>query len=88
MGWLFRSLYSSIGKKFVMAITGVSLISFLTIHLIGNITLYFGPEAFNGYVQTLDIVKPVIRIVEVILALIFIFHIMFAIILYIENWKG
>lgn len=88
MGWLYRSLNSSIGKKFVMAITGVSLISFLTIHLAGNFTLYFGPEAFNGYVQTLDIVKPVIRIVEVILALIFIIHIFNAIRLYIENKKA
>ena len=88
MGWLFRSLNSSIGKKFVMAITGVSLISFLVIHLAGNFTLYFGPEAFNGYVQALDIVKPIIRIVEVILALIFILHIINAIRLYIENWKA
>ena len=88
MGWLFRSLNSSIGKKFVMAITGVCLLSFLVIHLAGNFTLYFGPEAFNGYVQTLDIVKPVIRIIEVILALIFILHIFNAIKLWAENRKA
>lgn len=88
MGWLFRSLNSSIGKKFVMAITGFCLVSFLVIHLAGNLTLYFGPEAFNGYVETLDVVKPLIRVVEVILALIFIFHILNGIRLWIENKKA
>jgi succinate dehydrogenase / fumarate reductase cytochrome b subunit len=88
MGWLYKSLTSSIGKKFVMAITGFSLISFLVIHLAGNLTLYFGPEAFNGYVETLDIVKPLIRIIEVILALVFIFHILDGTLLYFENKKA
>ena len=71
-----------------MAITGFSLISFLVIHLAGNLTLYFGPEAFNGYVETLDIVKPIIRIIEVVLALVFIFHILEGTLLYFENKKA
>jgi succinate dehydrogenase / fumarate reductase cytochrome b subunit len=73
MSWLVKSLNSSVGKKFVMAATGIGLIIFLLIHLIGNLTLFGGPEAFNGYVATLDIVKPLIRVIEVGLALVFIF---------------
>ncbi len=85
MGWLSEALGSSIGKKFVMAITGIGLILFLIIHLIGNLTLYGGPEAFNGYVETLDIVKPLIRVIEVVLALVFIFHIFNGVKLWFEN---
>ena len=85
MGWLSKALNSSIGKKFVMAFTGLGLIIFLIIHLIGNLTLFGGPEAFNGYVDTLDIVKPIIRVIEVGLALVFIFHIINGVRLWIEN---
>ena len=88
MGWISNFYKSSIGKKFVMAVTGLSLILFLIVHLIGNLTLYIGEEAFNGYVAALDVVKPIIRVVEVILALVFIFHIYNGIKLWYENKKA
>jgi succinate dehydrogenase / fumarate reductase cytochrome b subunit len=88
MGWILKFANSSIGKKFVMAVTGFALILFLVIHLAGNLTLYIGEETFNGYVTTLDIVKPLIRIVEVILALVFIFHIFNGIKLWLENKRA
>ncbi len=88
MGWLTTSLNRSIGKKFVMALTGSLLMLFLIIHLIGNLTLYGGREAFNGYVETLDAVKPVVRVIEVILALIFIYHIFNGVRLWWENKKA
>lgn len=88
MGWLFEALGTSIGKKFIMAITGIVLILFLIIHLIGNLTLFGGPEAFNGYVETLDIVKPIIRVIEVFLALVFILHIFNGVKLWFENKKA
>ena len=88
MGWLMKFVNSSIGKKFVMALTGSLLILFLCVHLIGNLTLYFGEEAFNSYVSTLDIVKPIVRVVEFILALIFIFHIYFGVVLWFNNKKA
>jgi succinate dehydrogenase / fumarate reductase cytochrome b subunit len=88
MSWLVKSLNSSVGKKFVMASTGIGLILFLLVHLIGNFTLFGGPEAFNGYVNTLDIVKPLIRVVEVGLTLVFVFHIFNGIRLWIENKKA
>ena len=88
MGWLVQSLNSSIGKKFVMALTGISLILFLIVHLAGNLTLYFGKDAFNGYVETLEVVKPLVRVIEVILALIFIFHIYNGLRLWLENRKA
>jgi succinate dehydrogenase / fumarate reductase cytochrome b subunit len=40
---------STIGRKAVMAVTGVILFGFVLGHLTGNLTLYLGPEAINGY---------------------------------------
>jgi len=84
MGWL----NSSIGKKFIMALTGTLLMLFLLVHLIGNIMLYFGPDAFNTYVKILDSIKPLIRVIEIILALIFIYHIYYGIRLWLQNKKA
>lgn len=88
MGWLSESLNSSIGKKFIMAITGISLILFLVVHLVGNLTLFIGKDAFNLYVDSLDKVKPFIRVIEVVLAAIFVFHIFNGLKLYFENRKA
>lgn len=88
MGWLLKALNSSIGKKFVMALTGICLILFLVIHLVNNLTLFAGPELFNTVVKNLDGIKPLIRVVEVILASIFILHIFNGVRLWIENKKA
>lgn len=88
MGWLSEAFGSSIGKKFIMALTGIGLILFLIFHLVGNLTLYGGHEAFNGYVETLDIIKPIIRVIEVGLGLVFVFHIFNGIRLWLENRRA
>lgn len=85
MSWFKTFLNSSIGKKFVMAVTGSFLLFFLLVHLIGNITLFYGPEAFNGYVKTLSTVKPLIRLIEVVLLAVFLFHVYNGVKLWIEN---
>ncbi len=40
---------STVGRKVVMAVTGVILIGFVFVHMIGNMQLYLGPEALNHY---------------------------------------
>lgn len=40
---------SSIGKKLVVAVTGLVLVLFLAGHLIGNLVVFLGPEPFNEY---------------------------------------
>jgi len=83
-----KFLNSSIGKKLMMAVTGSFLIIFLIVHLIGNITLFFGAEAFNGYVGALDVVKPLIRVIEVILLAVFLLHIFNGLKLWLENKRA
>lgn len=85
MGSFMKFINSSIGKKLTMAITGSFLLIFLVIHLIGNITLFFGPIAFNSYVSALDVVKPLIRVIELVLLTAFVLHIFNGVRLWIEN---
>ena len=51
MSWLISFFRSSIGRKLVMSLTGIFLITFLIVHLIGNLLLLNndGGEAFNTY---------------------------------------
>lgn len=43
-------LYSTaVGKKYVMAITGIGLMGFVLFHMIGNLKMYFGPEDYDAY---------------------------------------
>ncbi|MEJ6644909.1 MAG: succinate dehydrogenase cytochrome b subunit [Akkermansiaceae bacterium] len=44
---------SSIGRKFIVAITGLALVLFLAGHLSGNLLIFVGPEAFNEYAHFL-----------------------------------
>ncbi len=40
---------STIGKKAVMAVTGVILVGFVIVHMLGNLKVFAGPEKFNAY---------------------------------------
>jgi len=42
-------VFSTIGRKAVMAVTGVILIGFVVGHMVGNLQVYQGPEALNHY---------------------------------------
>lgn len=45
--------FSSVIKKVMTGVTGLGLVLFLVVHLIGNLTLFAGPEVFNAYAQFL-----------------------------------
>ncbi len=48
-------LYSTaVGKKYVMAITGIGLIGFVVFHMIGNLKMYMGPSDLNEYAHFLE----------------------------------
>lgn len=44
---------SSVGKKVLMAVTGLFLLVFLIGHMVGNLKAFLGPEAFNEYAEFL-----------------------------------
>ena len=78
---------SSLGKKYLMAITGLFLCSFLVIHFLGNIALFTDPVQFNEYTRFMSS-NPIIRVMEIILVTGFLTHIVDAIILTRANKKA
>lgn len=82
-------LTSSIGKKVIMSLSGLFLISFLCVHLALNLLLIFdnSGELFNQGAHFMA-TNPIIKIVEPILALGFIIHIIWATVLTLQNQKA
>ncbi|NIS03065.1 MAG: succinate dehydrogenase, partial [Gemmatimonadetes bacterium] len=51
--WPIEFYRSAVGKKWVMAVTGIVLIGYIVAHLLGNLKVYFGPEEINHYGEAL-----------------------------------
>ena len=51
--WPLEFYRSAVGKKWVMAITGIALIGYVVAHLIGNLKVYLGAEEINQYGEAL-----------------------------------
>jgi len=51
--WPIEFYRSAVGKKWVMALTGVALLGYIVAHMIGNLKVYFGPEEINHYGEAL-----------------------------------
>jgi succinate dehydrogenase / fumarate reductase cytochrome b subunit len=81
-----KILFSSISKKFVMALAGLFLLTFLPVHLTINLFLLKAdPEPFNTAAHFMA-TFPVIRIIEIVLMGSILIHIAWGIMLQIQNW--
>ncbi|MGZ3778731.1 MAG: succinate dehydrogenase cytochrome b subunit [Mucilaginibacter sp.] len=80
---------SSLGKKLIMAFTGLFLCTFLIVHLGGNLLLFKHDDgyAFNAYANFLTHFPP-IEVVAYILYLCILVHTLYAIILTVKNRKA
>jgi len=65
---------STVGSKLLVAVTGLAMFGFLILHLIGNLTIYLGPETFNHYGHKL-ISNPLVYPAEAGLVAVFVLHI-------------
>ena len=88
MNWLIQSLWSSIGKKLLMALTGLSFCAFLAGHLAGNLTIYAGKEAFNSYAGHLHALGPVLTLAEWGLLVFAVVHVLTGLILFYQNFSA
>jgi len=86
MSWIIKMLTSTLGKKLLMSLTGLFLISFLTIHLIGNLAIFNADKglAFNTYAAFMS-TNPLIGTVSYLLYAGIILHVLVAVILYFSN---
>jgi succinate dehydrogenase / fumarate reductase cytochrome b subunit len=79
---------SSVGKKMIVAVTGIILILFVIGHLLGNLQIFLGPDWVNGYAQHLRDLGPLLWVIRVFLLITVILHIYFTILLAIENRRA
>jgi len=73
-----RALSTSVGSKFLVALTGLSLVGFLIAHLAGNLLILLGPEQFNHYSHAL-ISNPLVIPAELGLVALLLVHIIKAV---------
>ena len=89
MSWIIKTLTSTLGRKLLMSLTGLFLISFLTIHLIGNLAILSndGGLSFNAYAAFMS-TNPLIGTVSYLLYAGIVLHVVVAIILYFSNYNA
>jgi succinate dehydrogenase / fumarate reductase, cytochrome b subunit len=85
MNWAFRTLSTSVGKKQLMAVTGLLFLLFLATHLLGNLSIYAGGAAFVSYAEHLHALGNLLVAAEVAMALALTIHVITAIFLFSEN---
>ncbi len=78
-------LQTTIGKKQIMAITGLMWVGFLFSHLAGNFLIFAGPDKFNSYSKSLSDLGPILYVGEAFLLIIFVIHSSLAMYLTIKN---
>lgn len=79
---------SSVGRKSLMAVSGLALTGFLLGHLAGNLLVFAGPEAINSYAKGLLDLGALLWVIRSGLLIIFVLHIYFGITLTIENKRA
>jgi succinate dehydrogenase / fumarate reductase cytochrome b subunit len=76
---------SSIGRKWVVAITALILVLYVLGHLLGNLQIYMGPDRINTYAKFLHDLGPILWVIRIVLITAFITHIVATIQLAREN---
>ena len=77
-----RFYETAIGKKIVMAVTGVMLVGFVLMHMAGNLQLFGGADKFNHYAQLLRTSMPLLWTARIVLIAAVALHVRAALQLY------
>jgi len=83
---IINFLTSSVGKKYLMSLTGLALLGFLVAHLLGNLPLLLpgelGHTVFNKYAYHLETLKLLVVIAEWVLIALVSLHILISLVIY------
>jgi succinate dehydrogenase / fumarate reductase cytochrome b subunit len=81
-----RALDSTVGRKYIMGASGLGLVGFVIVHLLGNLNLFFpGGTHFNAYAEKLQSLGPILTIAEVGLLFIILLHAFYAVRVTLSN---
>jgi succinate dehydrogenase / fumarate reductase cytochrome b subunit len=76
---LLPALSSTVGSKFIVALTGLALTGFVIAHMAGNLLVYKGRDALNSYAQTLKDHGELLWAARLGLLAVFVLHIWLAV---------
>ena len=79
-----RVFDTSVGTKLLIGVTGLFLVLYLIIHIVGNVMFVFGPGVFNAYADLLG-GNPLIPVIEIVLLAGFVVHIYKTVRMFLKN---
>ena len=88
MNLITRTWHSSLGKKYIMALTGCALFGFVIAHLVGNLQIFLGSENLNRYGYFLQTTPELIWPARIGLIVLVVLHIVAAVQLSAENKRA
>ncbi|WP_409478655.1 succinate dehydrogenase cytochrome b subunit [Pseudobdellovibrio sp. HCB154] len=85
---MFDFVKSTVGRKYIMGISGLVWMGFVLSHMAGNMLILVSPDLYNAYGHAIVSNKPLLYGAESVLVLALIVHVMTAISLTVENRKA
>lgn len=79
---------SMVGVKVIMALSGLMMVLFVVAHLLGNTSIFAGPDGINAYAAKLREFGPVVWAYRVVMIVLFALHVYFGVQLTLENNKA
>lgn len=80
-----KLLKNPVGKKLIMAATGLGMVGFVVVHLLGNLSVFLGPDGINLYAARLHSLGPLLWVARLGILALAACHIGFGIWLTLEN---
>jgi len=80
-----RWYQTSLGKKFIMGVTGLLMVGFAVAHMLGNLSIFGGADGINAYAEHLRAFPPLLWVFRGVMVVAFILHIYTGVSLYLEN---
>ncbi len=88
MSWAKRFITSNVGLKVLMAVTGMLLVAFVIGHMLGNLQIFLGAEALDGYAELLRTSMELLWAVRLTLLAAVLIHIYAATVLTLRSWDA
>ena len=79
---------SVVGRKVLMAISGMFMLLFVVAHLLGNATIFAGAPALNAYAEKLHSLGPLVWVFRTVMLVALGVHVVFGVWLTLENWTA
>lgn len=85
---LVKALTSTISLKIVMAVTGVAMAGFVFFHMLGNLQVFLGREAYNDYAEFMQSLGPALWVARLGLLTVLGLHVTTAVLLVQRNLRA